>query len=180
MTTANNQPGITPQQFRVTLLILGFLIIAGAFLTVFGITFIQEGNESNNWPVAEGKVAGIYVRFDTNDNDTRTYYYEVTYNYSVAGTPYTADRFSLGSGSTASKKFSSDEKARADARDAYPTGSLVLVSYDPDDPSSAVLQPGANWGTYVPLIMGLAFLVGGIALIFLVFKRRRKKKNDQV
>ena len=175
MTTENTPTGITPQQFRITLVMLGFMIIVGILLTAFGITFIQEGNESNNWPVAEGKVAGIYVRFDTEDNGTRTYYYEVTYDYTVSGTPYTADRFSLGGGSTASKKFSSDEEARAHGRDAYPTGSLVLVSYDPGDPGSAVLQPGANWGTYMPLIMGLAFLIAGIALLFLVIKRRRHK-----
>lgn len=177
MTT--NHSSITPTQYRLSLGCLGLTAVLGLAMIIFGVLFVMEGNASSSWPTAEGKVAGIWVQRDTSDEGTRTYTYEVTYNYTVQGLPYTADRFSLGSGPTASRRFNEEEDARAEAREKYPIGSLVLVSYDPEDPGSAVLQPGADWGTYVPLILGLFFLVGGVAFIYLIVKHNRGRKTAE-
>lgn len=147
------------------------MIIIGALLTVFGVSFIIEGSESQNWPTAEGEVSSIWVQTSTSDNGTKTYTYEVNYRYTVNDTSYTSDRFSLGGGSTASKRYNDEEEARAGGREAYPTGSLVLVSYDPQDPGSAVLDPGLNWGTAVPLILGLLFTIGGAASFYLFMRK---------
>ena len=176
--TTNETPSneITPKQTRMTIGCLGLAIIAGAALTIFGVFFLLEGNESNSWPTAEGDVKSVYVRTHRSDNGGRSYTYEVTYDYVVNDQIYTSDRYSLGDGSTASKRFNNENEARANSREEYPVGSIVMVSYNPNDPQSAVLNPGANFGTYMPLVLGLAFILGGIVMIILVIRNNQSRK----
>ena len=51
-------------------------------------------------------------------------------------------------------------------KDAYPEDSDITVYYDPDRPSSAVLAPGVNWGSFVPAILGLLFGPPSLLLLY--------------
>ena len=113
---------ITPQQYRMTIGCLGVAIIAGAALTIFGVFFLIEGNASQKWPTTEGDVQSLYVRSHRSDSGSRSYTYEVTYNYVVNDQVYTSDRYSLGDGSRASKGYNDESEARAIGREEYPTG----------------------------------------------------------
>ena len=177
-TDANvQQSKITPGQYRIIAGFLIFIILAGCALFTFGVFFIIEASASGNWPSVQGEVEGVYVRHTRGSSRTSqgSYHYEVTYSYLINDIIYTNDRYSLGSGSTASSRYSTEDEARSDAREAYPSGSEITVYYDPADPFSSVLDPGLNWGTFVPLLMGLVFIPTGI--VFLVVIRRSYKNQ---
>jgi hypothetical protein len=147
-----------------------FFIVIGGALLAFGVVFLRDANASANWPTTPGRVENVRVTWDnvgsTQAAPERAYSFIVTYSYAVAGEPYAGNRYSLGEGSTATgRRFPSEEAARNAAAAAYRSGQDVTVYYDPADPAQAVLQPGVNWGTYVPLILGAFFLLCGAGLL---------------
>lgn len=159
---------ITPSQYRIIAGFAAFLILSGAALALFGIFFLKSAQASRAWPSTSGEVQTIKAVLHTTRNNGRvkTYNYTVTYQYEVDDRTYTSDRYSLGSGSTASPQYDTARAARRAGEEVYPLGSEVQVYYDPANPASTVLKPGANFGTYVPLVMGLLFMPSG----FLFFK----------
>jgi len=178
-TTAAPGPQPNPNQGKILLITAVILLLLGLALTGFGVVFVSEANESNEWPVVDGNVQNVLVRWTTSSSDgdsanpNREYHYEVTYEYIVNDQVYTADRYSLGSGSNAAdRSYNEEEQARSAAFAAYQPAQSVPVHYDPADPSSAVLSPGANWGTYVPLIMGLLLLLGGAGVFWFYLRQR--------
>lgn len=165
---------ITPSQYRISVGFAWFMIVLGAVLIFFGILMLKDAYASRKWPTVEGKVQGIRVRSErtgrTTSSRKRSYYFEISYTYMVDSQMYTGNRFSLGAGPRASKKFSHEEDARAEAHKQHPFGSTIPVYYEPGNPESAVLESGANWGSYVPLLLGVFFLSGG--LFFLGIMRK--------
>ena len=140
-------------------------------MVVFGITFIRSAEASKRWPVAQGSVVSTRARLQSSSTgnsspSSYSYAFEVTYAYEVDGEQYEGDRFSLGEGSTASRAFPERSDAQVAASRDYPTGSEVDVYYDPENPASAVLKPGANWGTYMPLVLGTVFLCSGVGTVW--------------
>ena len=158
---------ITPAQYRIILSFAGFLIVIGAALAIFGVFFLKSAQASRAWPNTMGEVQAIKATRHTTGTggSVTTYNYVVAYEYEVDDRTYTGDRYSLGSGSTASPQYDSPSAAQRAGKEAYPPGSEVTVYYDPANPTSTVLKPGANWGTYVPLIMGLVFLPSGFLFL---------------
>jgi hypothetical protein len=169
---------ITPAQYRIMMGFAGLLIAGGTALVLFGGFFLKTAWGSHTWPSTPGEVEDIQtIRYTTGSNgSTRTYRYTITYEYRVEGQSYRSDRFSLGSGSTASRSYDTSRAARRAGQEAYPPGSEITVYYDPADPTSTVLKPGANFGTYVPLTMGLLFLPSGL-LFLKVFHRIRPSQG---
>lgn len=110
-------------------------------------------NDSNPVNTASGQIGGG-TRFTPIEE--RPHAAVVRYSYSVNGESLSGDRYSLGGGSTALEANNRAE-ALAKGKEAYPPGSEITVYYDPERPSSAVLAPGLNWGSFVPLILGLLF-----------------------
>lgn len=162
----------TPSQLRVTLLFSGILTLGGVALILFGISFLKDAIASENWPVAAGQVQSTRpLRNTSSSKHNPTYYYAVIYRYEVKGIAYTNDRYSLGDGPTASKRYQNRAEAIAAARKDYPVGQAIDIYYDPAEPSSSVIKPGVGFGTLVPLVLGCIFLPSGIGLIFLSIQR---------
>ncbi|WP_017301070.1 DUF3592 domain-containing protein [Nodosilinea nodulosa] len=151
------------------------IVLSGVALLVFGIGFLKQAHASSGWPVSPGTVTAVKIVQERDSGGTRrrvyTYHYTVDYTYEVAGQTYRSDRYSLGSGSTASQRFRERSQAVEAAKLNHPKGSTVEVHYDPDHPDSAVLKAGANWGTYVPVILGMVFLPTGLMLLSLAFRK---------
>jgi hypothetical protein len=153
-------------------------LVLGVLMLAFGVSFVLEANSSRNWPTAQGTVETIRVtwRNDSTSNQTipdREYFYEIYYDYQVDGQAYSGSRYSLGDGSTASDRvYRTEEEAREAAFDAWTPAQVVAVYYDPADPASAVLNPGANTGTYVPLIFGAVLLLSGLGILWLYLRQR--------
>jgi len=167
---------LTPGQFRILAGFAGFLFLSGAALTTFGAFFLKSAQVSRGWPSVPGVVNGIEAsryysgRTGSTNTRTRTYVYQISYQYVVDGQPYTGDRYSLGEGSTASRQYDTAAAARQAGTAAHPPGSPITVYYDPEFPGSAVLKPGANVGSYVPLILGLLCFPAG-AMFGLILTR---------
>lgn len=92
------------------------------------------------------------------DGDIKTTYgATIQYKYFVDGQEFQGNRRTFSNVRTSSVR--NTEKIL----DRYPPGGSVGVFYDPDDPSSSVLEPGVGAPTYILLVAAIGFLVFGIA-----------------
>ena len=157
------------RRIRFIPVFFGLLALLGLAFALFGIWFIALGNEARCWPSVEGKVISTSVRTDVMQSHSasaskesrerrRRYSPSFTYTWTVDGQTYTGSRYQLG---TTHEKYKTREEAtRAAAK--LRGGTAVPVYYDPDDPASAVLDNSTSFGVYVPLPLGLLFLVSGV------------------
>lgn len=147
----------------------GGITLLGVTLLGFGIFFLKEARLSQDWPSVQGKVNSIQVvgRLSGQGATARKqYHYTIRYTYHVEGQDYTSDRYSLGTGVNASSRYYSQrEEARSAARQIYKLGQSIHVYYHPHHPERALLQPGVNRATYVPLVLGLVFTASGLAFL---------------
>lgn len=147
--------------------------VLGGLLIIFGLYFLFISNESLAWSSVEGAVVNTQVNSHVSRtanpaggvaNSLVEYYVSVDYTYEVEGSPYFSSRYSLGEGDRASPLYSERVLAEQEATARFPADSRLTVYYDPDMPTSAVLAPGWNWGTFVPLLLGI--FLGGSAWLF--------------
>lgn len=160
------------------------LIVLGIALLVFGVSFVQQANESRNWPMVTGQITNVRVTWDRTGSTSTTrvrdreYYYMIYYDYTVDGQAYSSTRYSLGGGSNAAgRTYRNEDEAREAAADAYTPASDIVVFYDPNYPSSAVLQPGAGFDTYIPLIFSAFLLLFGAGFFSLFLRLNRLRKR---
>ncbi|MFH7242679.1 MAG: DUF3592 domain-containing protein [Spirulina sp.] len=164
---------------------LGLGALGGLF-SVFGIYFLFTANESWSWPSVEGSVVNSEVRRDislrhstagTTRKTHTKYYVSVNYTYDVEGTSYLSSRYSLGQGDRVSRTYKDRSDAEAEAESRFPEGTTVTVHYDPKQPTEAVLAAGWNWGTFVPLLMGI--FLGGSGWLFYAVSRSTNVTSGQ-
>jgi hypothetical protein len=93
---------------------------------------------------------------------TEEYYIPIwNYQYEIEGQSYLSERQLIGE----PKKYNTQKIAEAKL-EKRPVGSVVRVYYNPEDPSRAVLTPGAqNTGSWLLASMVITFMV----LVFLAF-----------
>ena len=83
-----------------------------------------------------------------------------------------------GDGKRAGDLYEEMAEARAAGNTAYPSGSKVVVHYNPQNVERAVLSAGANWGTYVPAIIGVVLFCFGALLLRLTAKLTPVKQES--
>jgi len=172
-------------QARRTLSRFGLgLGVLGGLLAIFGIYFLFVANESLSWPSVEGRVVWTEVETEETRGTSKTrlntiveYYVSVEYTYEVEGETNFSSRYSLGEGNRASDLYSERSIAEEEATRLFPIGSSLTVYYDPDNPSSAILAPGWNWGTFAPLLIGI--FLGGAGGLFYYIVRTAKAPSEQ-
>lgn len=143
-------------------LLMGFIfIIVGLILTIIGKNSVGTAKASLEWPTAQGQIVTSEMdmrREKSGGSTARHYQYRpnILYEYSVDGARYTSKKVAVV-GMT-----SRDQKDIKPILRRYKEGSSVTVYYNPEDPKSAILEPGVTWRTYMPLGLGiLFFMVGG-------------------
>ena len=156
------------QALRVLTRFAAGLGALGGLLSIFGIYFLFAANESLSWTAVEGSVVETQVKTHRQANPANTaptglveYYVSVHYAYQVSGDSYVSSRYSLGEGDRASRFYAERSSAETEATERFPEGSRLTVYYDPKTPTSAILSPGWNWGTFVPLLLGIFFSGSG-------------------
>ncbi|MDZ7639037.1 MAG: DUF3592 domain-containing protein [Bryobacterales bacterium] len=160
----------TPGNRKLLIWLGGGALAAAVPLLLFGIWFLYSGMESSRWPTVTGEVVDTRIRVWSSVNARyrrdlrhRRYYPQVEYRYVVDGKEYRSRRYSLGE-----EHPDFAERAEAvEAGQAFRAGSAVQVSYDPGDPSSAVLAAGTQTGTWVPLLLAIPLGAAGLFLIWL-------------
>lgn len=137
--------------------------LIGLGILIFGIKYLQKARATLQWPKAEGRIIRSRVA-DWYDSDGDTMYgAQIEYAYIVDGYEYHGHEVKKGTPQTSSP----DPQEKIVAR--YPRGAAVMVTYDPENITDAVLEPGAAWGAYLPLILGIVMtLLAGSMLYSLL------------
>jgi hypothetical protein len=120
-------------------------LIGGGLLIWMSIVNGRKAKESMSWPSVPGAVISSVLVTDT-VGDIASFTPVVTYNYIVNGQVLQSDRV----------RFSSTRSKRILTK--YPKGSTVQVFYDPQRPSTAVLEKGGS--TRVMMFVGVAVIAG--------------------
>jgi hypothetical protein len=159
------------------------VIVIGIGLTFFGFNMLNKAKESVNWPTTTGKITYANVKRTikrTSSNRDRdgvsvnvgpvtvgtggdrryVYYPEIKYEYTVDNQKYIGKKISL-----ASKSHKSKHSAQK-IIDKYSLGTNVNVYYNPKKPQDALLVTGVTLGSYIPIIVGIIFTIGGAVAAF--------------
>ena len=157
-----------------------FLIFIGAYGIKEKIEYYDHylplWDESPTWPTATGVITTSRVDEHHQYDEATEYRVGMTYEYFVDDQQYVSDNFDF---------WASMFTRRSQAQDIvgqYPSGTSVIVHYDPDNPENAVLIPGCSGCRRSPFILQeLIFLVLGtlILLGYLAFIIRRLRRRLQ-
>jgi hypothetical protein len=122
------------------------IVAAGVVLVVFGVYTRVQSLRSRSWPTAPGVITESRVDSSRNRDGQWSHTARIRYRYTVDGKTYNGDTISYAKGlfDGASVQVS-----------RYPQGSAVGVYYDPKDPASAVLDPGAGPTPALALLAGV-------------------------
>ena len=139
------------------------LAVVGAATIVWGRRLYRQGERTRRWPTVSGAIAESGVvesqRHSGDSGEAIGYRLYIRYTYAVQGRSYESTRIALGPRRVST---SHAEVTRQAAR--YRVGAAVTVRYDPDDPSSAVLQVGAQ-NVLLLYAVGAGFIVAGFFLL---------------
>jgi hypothetical protein len=122
-------------------------VATGVVLVVFGVYTRVQSLRSRSWPTVTGVITESYVSTSRRSRSSeRSETAHIRYRYAVNGKTYDSDTISYAKGffDGASTQVSH-----------YPQGSTVPVYYDPRDPASAVLDPGAGPTPGLALLAGV-------------------------
>lgn len=97
---------------------------------------LREHRASLHWPSVEGTILQS-ERVRVSGRGSPSYYAKTAYTYKVNGTTYTSSQISLWTDYLAGV-------AGDHFLNSHPTNSTVTVHYNPQDPTNAVLLPGAD------------------------------------
>ena len=156
----------------------------GALSSVFGIYFLFIANETLSWSSVDGSVVKTSINTASSlqkgsgatSNFAIEYYVSIDYTYDVNGQPYVSSLYSLGEGENVGRRFRDRGDAEAEAASRFPTGTVVTVHYNPQNPAEAVLKTGWNWGTLTPLLLGL--FLGGTGWLFYAVGKSAKVPSE--
>lgn len=148
------------------------LFAVGVVVLWFGIDNLMMANLAKSWPTTEGTIKSskcvYYYDLDTILNLNSSYFTHVDYSYSVAGKSYKGDRIAFG------YNGSWWRRPNQKIADKLSSARTVLVRYDPDKPSTAVLSYGLNGSTAVKLFAG-SWIMLATAVIFLHTRRSQTR-----
>jgi hypothetical protein len=149
-----------------TTLFAGIFFVVGIAASYWGWTILRNARISNGWPATQGEIIASSVRADT-DEDGTTYHADVTFSYVVEDHRYSSETVSFGQYGSSNRKHA-EEIVRT-----YQPGEKVPVYYNPDEPKTAVLEPGVTTSSYMVLGIGLCFAILPAIIVPISLFRRR-------
>ena len=139
--------------------ILGTLIcifVGVAFLLIY-FRNLAKVRASQDWLQVEGRVLESWVRREeSNDGEggvSISYFPEIRYQYKVMGNEYQGENIAFGGKAGGLRSWANRKVAK------YPTGSNVMIYYQPDNPTNAVLERSVS---IVLLVFGIIFVLIGV------------------
>jgi Protein of unknown function (DUF3592) len=135
-----------------------FLIAMGGFFLVMGLTDLLAARRSVNWPIASATI--LQSTLVRHAGRSTTYRAQVLYRFQVGDRIYRGTQVSYGD-HLSSRSHAEQILSR------NPRGAEVPVSYDPQNPEKAVLQPGvAPFAWLYPGLGTFLVLLGGVLLLY--------------
>jgi Protein of unknown function (DUF3592) len=153
-----------------------FILSVTAMMTLpFACWNLFEGYSSQHWPQVSGTITAAKIITGRSGKGGVTYQPEISYQYTVGGAGYNAERISFPE-----PLFSSLDSAQT-VLQLYPLGKTVSVFYSPWYPGHAALRPGISKQPGVSKGIWLTFGTGMFIAVFLVLvvftNRTRKPKR---
>lgn len=137
----------------------GVTLLFGIIALVVGLRWVGEGQASAGWPAVPGTVTRVEVS-DRGQTESAKCTLRVEYSYTVADKLYAGTRYSVSDSAGPEHVI----RPLADELIARPE---VPVYYDPENPSRAVLRPGAESGPYVLIVcLGVVPIIMGVWLLW--------------
>ncbi|WP_339915340.1 DUF3592 domain-containing protein [uncultured Brevundimonas sp.] len=140
---------------------LALIIIAGAW--VYYRLALGRSETAARWPTVAGTITASRYQespADSADGDGHVHYFaNVAYRYVVGGKTFNCERIAFHGIDPHTRLLEVQTIV-----DRYPTGAVVRVRYNPDDPGEAVLEVRRP-SRMTPLILtaaGLVLLVAGV------------------
>ena len=161
---------------RINLVFTAFaaiFVLVGGFFAVQGTLEWIRAADSTSWPTVAGTVTRSEVTSHRSSHKGRTstsYHAHIEFDYRVDGQELHGNRRTY-------KVVASSQSAANEAVAAHPVDRVVTVSYDPQDPSRAVLDPGWDWSNAIPIGVGLFAMVFIGFIRWLVVKRLRRSQQ---
>jgi hypothetical protein len=155
--------------WAITAITVIFMAVGG-FFVVQGVREWMKASDSAAWPTVAGTVTHSEVTRHTSTSKGRTrtsYNARIEFDYEIDGVTYRGDRLTF-------KVTSSSQSGAQETVDRHPVGSTVTVSYDPDDRTRAVLEPGWDWSNAIPVGVGLFAIAFAAFVRWLVVRAVRK------
>lgn len=137
-------------------LFLGIFFAVGAGLSWWGWGILQDARVSETWPSSPGQITHSEIDEDR-DEDGTSYHADIAFEYAVNDQRYAGDTVNFG-------QYGGSYGHAEEIVNKYPVGESVQVYYDPNEPTTAVLEPGVSGGSYLVLGIGLCF--AGVPFIF--------------
>jgi Protein of unknown function (DUF3592) len=163
---AQNNSNDNSKDNRIVTMIIGIIIVlVGFYFVAYQIPAVTSGLQSQSWKVTTATVLSSrwLTHHPTGDEYNQTYegkgYMhtpEIAYSYSVKGRKFSANRYQFGD----TGRRSVNEIRGVVAR--YPVGRTVRVTYNPNDPSQSVLEPGVNGMSWFMLTVGVGMIALGV------------------
>ena len=148
--------------------IIGICFFAmGAGILCSGINNLIMANQAKTWPTTEGTIKSSKCVYYYVMSESLTYFTHVTYSYTVVGKSYQGDRIAFG--------YSGSWWRRPNQKiaDRLSSAKTVLVRYDPDKHSMAVLSCGLNGSAVMTLFTGSWLLLMTAVVLLRVFLSTR-------
>ncbi len=156
---------------KAIIISLCFFAVGVGILTS-GISNLMMANKAKSWPTTEGTIKSSKCVYYYVMSESSTYLTHVKYSYTVAGKSYEGYRIAF------SYRGSWWRGPNQKIADRLSSARTVLVRYDPDKPSMAVLSCGLNASTAMTLFSGSWLLLISAAIGFRV--RRPQSKSGML
>jgi hypothetical protein len=140
--------------------VIVLLLALATIVPAFALPQYLRAKKSAQWPTTSGEITYSRVRY-VRGRRFDGYLGDVQYRYRVGDAEHLSSRVSFARGHLAAAE------AWQRALAPYPVGQKVTVYYDPQNPASAVLEPGLAGEMAILYKMDL-FFIGVFAAAFLI------------
>ena len=130
------------------------LAIMGAAVTVGCAVPLARGVLSLFWPRVDG-----VITYSGNMSGNRAIGVDISYRYATGGEMHTSDRFRFQFVLTARKMRGRDVQS---ILGRYRIGDPVKIAVNPANPGDSVLEPGPDFESMIPFVLGLFLLLLGL------------------
>ena len=131
------------------------LTLLGAAVTAGCAVPLAQGTLSLAWPKVDGVITHSRDR-----EGHRVVGVDIGYRYAAGGETYTGDRFRFQFVLTARNMWGRDVRS---ILGRYRVGEPVKISVNPRNRADSVLEPGPDFDSMIPFVLGLLLLLLGLA-----------------
>ena len=132
---------------RFPFILTGLFVLVGASIASYGVYTLGRARRTAAWPSVPGTITRSQVA-----RGDESFEPDIAFAYNVDGVAHEGREITSGPSIASSTEVAATRRI---AR--YPVGTAVSVSYDPNRPSAALLEPGLTKRSFVPLVFGLMF-----------------------